>query len=158
MPKGWRVDRRPVEKEEQHQGVRIIGDDRQSIRLYKSYQSKNKVTLCGECPDYGLTWQQKRNACLPYGSNSINVNPERNPCHIAADIQRRLLPDYVAMLEKAEKTAHDYKQKLIQADHVAHVFRCLMPDLKDYDDNVNCSNRRYHVYKGDEGNFRSADI
>jgi len=159
MPKGWRVDRRPIEADHQHQGARIIGDHHQSLRLYQSYQSKGKVTIRGECPDYGLTWQQRRHACLPHSSSSINVTPSRNPKHIAADIKRRLLPDYAAMLVKAEEAAQKYKNGIKEIEQVEHALRCVMPDLRDYGGNSHSTSRRYHIYRSEEGgNYRSGEL
>ena len=159
MPDGWRVDRRPVDQDRQHQGVRIIGDHHKSIRLYQSYRSKGKVTICGECPDYGLTWQQKRNACLPYGSTSINITPSRNPKHIAADIMRRLMPDYEKMLTKAEEAAQRYRNSIAEIEQVEHALRCVIPDLRDYGDNRHSTSRRYHIYRPEDGgSYRSGTI
>ncbi|MGH1439755.1 MAG: hypothetical protein ACRBBR_06565 [Cellvibrionaceae bacterium] len=159
MPDGWRVDRRPVDTDKQYQGVRILGDHYKAIRLYQSYRSKGKVTISGECPDYGLSWQQQRHAYLPSSSPSINVSPTRNPRHIAADIQRRLLPDYEKMLVKAEEAAQRYKDRIEQIEQVEHVLRCVMPDLRDYHDNRHSTSRTYHIYRPEEGsNYRSGKI
>lgn len=78
MPEGGRVDRRPIDKDVQHQGARIIGDHHQSLRLSQSYQTKGKIAIRGEYPDYGLTWQQRHHAYLPHSCASINVTPNRN--------------------------------------------------------------------------------
>ena len=159
MPKGWRVDRRPIDKDRQHQGAQIIGDHHKAIRIYQSYHSKGKITISGECPDYGLTWQQKRHAYLPSSSASINVTPSRNPKHMAADIMRRLLPDYEAMLAKAESAAQRYKNSIEEIEHVKHALRCVMPDLRNYDDNSHSTSRRYSFYKPEDGgNYRSGII
>ena len=158
MPDGWRVDCRPIDKDTQHQGARIIGNNHTALRLYQGYQSKGKITICGECPDYGLTWQQRRNACLPHGSASINVSPSRNPRHIAADIERRLLSDCVAMLEKAEQAAQDYKTNIAQLEQVEHVLRCVMPDLKNNQNNEYNTQRSYYMYERDGGVFRSGEL
>lgn len=159
MPRGWRVDRRPIDKNRQHQGARIIGDNHQALRLYQSYQSKGKVTINGECPDYGLSWQQKRNACLPYSSASINVSPSRKPKHIAADIVRRLLPDYEAMLIKAEEAAQRYRNSIAEIEQVEHALHCVMPDLRNYQGNSHSTSRRYHIYRSEEGgNYSSGTI
>jgi len=159
MPKGWRVDRRPIDKDRQHQGARIIGDGYKAIRLYQNYHSKGKVRISGECPDYGLSWQEKRHAYLPHSSALINVSPTRNPQHIAADIMRRLMPEYEKTLLKAEAAAQRYKNGIAEIEQVEHALRCVMPDLRDYGDNSHSTSRRYHIYRPEEGgNYRSAEI
>ena len=159
MPNGWRVDRRPVEKDRQHQGVKILGEHHKAIRFYQSYQTKGKVTICGEYPGFGLNWQQRRHACLPHSRASINVSPNRNPCHIAADIMRRLIPDYEAKLLQAEEAAQRYKTAIKEIEQVEHVLHCVMPDLRNYGDNSHNTSRRYHIYKPDSSDcFRSAEL
>ena len=159
MPKGWRVDSRPVDQDRQYQGARIIGDDYKVIRLYQNYHSKGKVTISGECPAYGLSWQQQRQAHLPSGSASINVSPTRNPKHIAADIVRRLLPDYEQTLIKAKEAVQRYQNAVAEIEQVEHVLRCVMPELRPYNDNSYSTSRRYTLYKlKDGGHYRSADI
>ena len=118
MADGWRVDRRPIPLDRQHQGVRIVGEGGKALRFYQNYQTKGKIAVRGICPDFGLTYNEKRSACLPHGSDSINVSPTRNPKHIASDIERRLLPDYEKLLSKAKKAAQAYREKVSTLNYI----------------------------------------
>lgn len=158
MAEGWRVDRRPVPQDEQHQGVKIIGDGGKTLRLYQSYQSKGKITVRGTCPSFGLSHNQQRNACLPHGSDSINISPTRNPKHIASDIERRLLPDYEAMLDNAAKTAQAYMEKISTLEHIEHAMLSISPELRAYQYNEVNTQRRYFLYGNNNASCRSGEI
>lgn len=155
---GWRADRRPVPQDHRHQGATLLGDQGKAIRLYQSYQSKGKVTVRGICPDYGLNHCERRNASLPHGSESINVSPARNPKHIAADIERRLLPGYEAILPEAAKRAQEYKKRVSTLEHIEHALLDVAPELRPYQQNDGSSERRYYIYGKDNQPFRSGEI
>ena len=160
LPNGWRVDRRPTGKDPLHDRVRLINEHHLSLRLYeKSYQSQGKVTLYGECPDFGLNWREYQQASLPRTSPSINVSPTRPPRAIAADIERRLLPAYRKMVREAEETACKYKNNIALASQIEHAIRQILPSLQAANGNSYATTRRYWVFFGDENNHcRSTDI
>lgn len=158
MKGGWRPDRRPVDRNYEHRGAKLLGEHGKVISLYQNYNTKGKIGVRGVCPDYGFSHQQKRNANIPLGSKSIRVSPTRNPRHIAADIHRRLLPDYEAMLIEAEQQAQRYRQRIESLTHLDQTLRRVSPELKSYQTNHDNIERRYIIQDQNSKTLRSGEL
>lgn len=69
------------------------------------------------------------------------------------------MPDYEKMLIKAEEAAQRYRNSIAEIEQVEHALRCVMLDLRDYQDNSHSISRRYHIYRPEDGsNYRSGTI
>jgi len=68
------------------------------------------------------------------------------------------LPDYEKMLINAAEKAQGYKNKIEQLGYVEHAFKSIVPDLRDYRDNTNSTERRYCFYGLEDESFRRSEL
>ena len=159
LPGSWRLDRRPIPEDRQYLGVCILGDNRMIIRMQDAARMRKQgmIRISGECPDFGLGYQEKRYAGVPHCAGSINVSWTRTPKSIAADIVRRLMPNYKQLLEEAEKAVLKYKEQQESLAHIESAFRQVMPNLNFYIHDQYSAQRRYH-FKTHEQGYRTGEL
>ncbi|MGH1404354.1 MAG: hypothetical protein ACRBDL_08920 [Alphaproteobacteria bacterium] len=159
LPGSWRLDRRPIDEDRRYLGVCILGDEHMCIRLQDAARMRKPgmIRISGEFPDFGLSYQERRSAGLPYQRTGINVSWTRKPQSIAADISRRLMPDYRQSLAQAKNAITIYKEKREVLNNIEYAFRKVMPDLSDYCDNRYSASRRYH-FKTNGAKYRTGEL
>jgi hypothetical protein len=155
LPGSWRLDTRPVERDDYYRGSRIVGPDHLAIRLQAGgwRQKPGMISIYGEMPNFGLSHQECYAAGTRWVSLSINVSSSRTPQSIAGDIARRLIPDYLQAVAKNQEAAKAFKIKMETLANIEHVFSKVAPTFRRYGGQQHDTRREYCFSAG--GEYRS---
>jgi len=85
------------------------------------------------------------------------VSHNRQAKHIARDIERRMMPDYITLLDKVLGIATTYKHNMEQLDHIEQGFKKIVPYLRPYSDNKYSQHRRF-TFEIPNAQYRSGDL
>lgn len=119
---GWRFN----QLRELGPTAELIGPDGMTLFFWGG-REPGKIRISGRFPSWGRWGRADGYRCLTRLKNHIGVSINRAPAAIAADIQRRLMPQYVtyyalAKQEKAETIARMENMRH-QAQAMCHVYQ-----------------------------------
>lgn len=130
LPGRWRYDKASNERSDRW--VRLLGAVEGLALLfrcdfYSNTRGKGRVAISGDYPPDAY-----RQGLLRDAPKAITVALSRGPEKIAAEVQRRVLPDYLDRFEKV-KNQVDAQHKLAETNRAAarHIAKALHDDFRD---------------------------
>ena len=146
LPGNWSVDPFPENwgragaylREERSQAVLVLGESQEYAD-----RSKNKLTIVGDYP------RDRRGQVSQARRPKITVSAAKTAAQIAADVQRRLLPEYLPLLErKLASSARQSEHEEKTADLTQKISEVVRVPIKQGETTVQFYQTPYKIFRG----------
>ena len=112
---GWKIDSRNEHR------PRLINGEGLSITVYAVNGQRWELSGDSPCDSRG-----KHFGYTGINRLQISVSHKREAAHIAADIQRRLIPGYAELYKQAKAEIKEHENKITWCDHIEGLFSHLL--------------------------------